>query len=135
MSCAESAACPCRRNKKLRVYLGLSVEFRVMQLGKEEVSNVAYGFKRSTIDQIKKNAVAYRHAVSRKEDAGPIEVKQGILNYHLAQDSYHDYLKHAYLLEVARANKETCRVRPQNFLWPSEKFFLQDRPQSVSRKK
>lgn len=111
----------------------LSVEFRVMQIGKEEISNVTYGFKRSAIDEIKKNAEACRSAVTRNEDAGPIEMKQNILNYHLAQDSYHEYLKHAYLLEVARSNKDACRVRPQYFLWPSERFFLQDRPQSTPK--
>jgi hypothetical protein len=114
----------------LRENPSLPVEFRVLQMGQNEVSSVAYGFKGAALADLKANADAYRNARSQNQDLAPIEMKQKLLSYHLAQDSYNEYLKHAYLLEVARTNSAACRVRPQYFLWPSDRFFVKDRPQS-----
>jgi hypothetical protein len=114
----------------LRENPNLPVEFRVIQMGPKEVSSVAYGFKGAALADIKAGADAYRTARAENQDLAPLDMKQKLLSYHLAQDSYNEYLKHAYLLEVARTNSAACRVRPQYFLWPSERFFVKDRPQS-----
>jgi hypothetical protein len=45
------------------------------------------------VDEIKKNAEAYRDAKAQNVDVKPIELKQSLLNYHLSQESYYDYLK------------------------------------------
>ncbi len=110
----------------------IAVEFRVMQVSRQNVSSVSYGFKRPVIEQIKKNAEAYRNAMAQQEDVAPIQLRQNILDYRLAQESYNEYLQHAYRLEVIRTDKEACAY-PQYFLWPSEKFFLHDRPQASDR--
>jgi hypothetical protein len=73
---------------------GLPVEFRVMQLGQESTV-VSYGFKGTAIGDLKKAALGYRNAVARKEDLAQAELKQNLLDYHLAQDSFTDYLQYA----------------------------------------
>jgi hypothetical protein len=107
---------------------GLPVGFRVLQLG-EASTIVSYGFKGTAVEEIKKVAMEYRSAVGRKEDVAPIEVRQGILDYHLAQDSFNDFLQHACPADLGRKDAEVCRTHPQYFLWPSDKFFLHYRPQ------
>jgi hypothetical protein len=106
----------------------LTVEFRVMQIG-AETTNVAYGFKGTALEQIKNIAQEYRNAVARHEDVATLEVRQGILDYHLAQDSFHEYLQHACPVDLTRKDAEVCRTLPEYFLWPSDKFFLHYRPE------
>jgi hypothetical protein len=106
----------------------LSIEFRVMQLGNETTS-VAYGFKGTALEDIKKAALEYRHAVALKADTSQIEMQQGILDYHLAIESFNDYLKYACPADLERGAEQSCRTHPQNFLWPSDRFFLHFRPQ------
>jgi hypothetical protein len=101
----------------------LAVDFRVLQLG-EESTIVSYGFKGAAVEAIKKLAMEHRNAAARKEDLAPIEVKQGILDYHLAQDSFNDYLQHACPADLSRKETQACRTHPQYFLWPSDRFFL-----------
>jgi hypothetical protein len=107
---------------------GLAVEFRVMQLGKESTV-VSYGFKGAAVEDIRKVALEYRDAVVLRADVAPIEVRQGLLDYHLAQDSFTDYLQHACPVDLARPDAEVCRTHPQYFLWPSDRFFIHYRPQ------
>lgn len=106
----------------------LTVEFRVVQIGKEPTI-VSYGFKRAAVDDIKKVAQKYRDAIARRADVAPIEVQQGVLDYHLAQDSFNDYLQHACPVDLARTDAEVCRTHPEYFLWPSDRFFLHYRPE------
>ena len=106
----------------------LAVEFRVMQLGKENTI-VSYGFKRAAIEDIKKAALEYRNAVALKADVSQIEMRQGLLDYHLAQDSSHDYLQYACPVDPARKNAGVCRTHPQYFTWPCDRFFIHYRPQ------
>jgi hypothetical protein len=106
----------------------LAVEFRVMQLG-EESTTVSYGFKGTTVDDIKKFALAYRNAVALDADVAQIEIKQDILDYHLAQDSFNDYLQHACPMDPASEGAALCRTHPQYFIWPSDRFFIHYRPQ------
>jgi hypothetical protein len=107
---------------------GLAVEFRVMQLGKESTV-VSYGFKGAAVEDIRKVAKEYRDAVVLRADVAPIEVRQGLLDYHLAQDSFNDYLQHACPVNLSRPDAEVCRTHPQYFLWPSDRFFIHYRPQ------
>jgi hypothetical protein len=107
---------------------GLAVEFRVMQLGKESAV-VSYGFKGAAVEDIRKVALEYRDAVVLRADVAPIEMRQGLLDYHLAQDSFNDYLQHACPVDLARPDAEVCRTHPQYFLWPSDRFFVHYRPQ------
>ena len=107
---------------------GLAVEFRVMQLG-EERTIVSYGFKGTAVDDIKKIALEYRQAVASKGDVAQIEMRQGLLDYHLAQDSFNDYLQHACPVDLDRKDPEVCRTHPQYFIWPSDRFFIHYRPQ------
>lgn len=106
----------------------LPVEFRVMQLGEEDTV-VSYGFKGTAVEDIKKVALEYRDAVAVRADVAPIELKQSLLDYHLAQDSFHDYLQYACPVDIARQDAEVCRTHPQYFLWPSDRFFVNYRPQ------
>jgi hypothetical protein len=106
----------------------LPVEFRVMQLGKEGTT-VSYGFKGTAVEDIKRLALEYRNAVALKTDVAQIEIKQNILDYHLAQDSFNDYLQHACPVDLARKDAEICRTHPQYFIWPSDRFFIHYRPQ------
>ena len=107
---------------------GLAVEFRVMQLGTERTI-VSYGFKGTAVDDIKKIALEYRQAVASKADVAQIEMRQGLLDYHLAQDSFNDYLQYACPVDLARKDAEVCTTHPQYFTWPSDRFFIHYRPQ------
>jgi hypothetical protein len=106
----------------------LPVEFRVMQLGKENTI-VSYGFKQPVVEEIMRIARDYRDAVVLQADVAQIELRQNLLDYHLAQDSFHDYLQHACPVDLARKNDDVCRTHPQYFTWPSERFFIYYRPQ------
>jgi hypothetical protein len=106
----------------------LTVEFRVMQVGRE-TTTVAYGFKGTAVAEIKKVALEYRDAFARRADVAPIELKRNLLDYHLAQDAFNDYLQYACPVDLARKDAEVCRTRPEYFLWPSDRFFVHYRPQ------
>lgn len=106
----------------------LEVEFRIVQLG-QPIIIVAYGFRAKAIEDLKKIAQEYRNAASLGQDVGAIEVRQGILDYHLAQDSFNEYLQHACPVDLNRKDAEVCRTHPEFFLWPSDRFFLHYRPQ------
>jgi hypothetical protein len=106
----------------------LAVEFRVMQLGRESTT-VSYGFKGTAIEDIKKVAREYRNAFALKADVAQIEMRQNLLNYHLAQDSFNDYLQYACPVDPSRKDAELCKTHPQYFIWPSDKFFIHYRPQ------
>lgn len=106
----------------------LAVEFRVVQLGAES-SIVSYGFKPKAVQDIKKVAVQYRDALAQKVDVSQIELSQKLLDYHLAQDSFNDYLQYACPVDLTRKNPEVCATHPQYFLWPSDRFFAHYRPQ------
>jgi hypothetical protein len=67
----------------------LTAEFRIIQPGKKGTI-VSYGFKRSTVDAIRNLALEYRGAVALKKDVAQIELRQELLDYHLAQDSFND---------------------------------------------
>jgi hypothetical protein len=108
--------------------LGLAVEFRVMQLGTESTV-VAYGFKGTAVEDIKNIALEYRNAVALGADVGQIEMRQNLLDYHLAQESFNDYLQYACPVDLARKDAEVCRTHPQYFVWPSDRFFVHNRPQ------
>ena len=104
------------------------VEFRVVQPGKESTS-VSYGFRGSAVEDIKKIALEYRKAVSLKTDVAQIGLRQNLLGYHLAKDSFIDYLQYACPVDLGRRGAEVCRTHPQYFIWPSERFFMHYRPQ------
>jgi hypothetical protein len=106
----------------------LPVEFRVMQLGRESTS-VSYGFKGRAVEDIKKMALEYRNAVALRADVAQIEMNQNLLDYHLAQDSFNDYLQYACPVDLSRKDAEVCRTHPQYFIWPSDRFFIHYRPQ------
>jgi hypothetical protein len=106
----------------------LAVEFRVMQIGQESTT-VSYGFKGSAMQEIRQIALEYRNALGLQADVGPIEMKQKLLDYHLAQDSFSDYLQYACPVDLARKDADVCRTHPKNFLWPSDRFFVHYRPQ------
>jgi hypothetical protein len=106
----------------------LPVEFRVMQLGKEDTV-VSYGFTGTALDNIKKVAREYESAVARQADVAQIEVRQNLLDHRLAQDAFADYLQYACPVDLARKDAEVCKTHPQYFLWPSDKFFIHYRPQ------
>jgi hypothetical protein len=106
----------------------LPVEFRVMQLGKEDTV-VSYGFTGTALDNIKKVAREYESAVARQADVAQIEVRQNLLDHRLAQDAFADYLQYACPVNLARKDAEVCKTHPQYFLWPSDKFFIHYRPQ------
>jgi hypothetical protein len=106
----------------------LTLEFRVIQLGKESAI-VSYGFKGTAAEDIKKIALEYRNAVALKADVAQIEMRQNLLDYHLAQDSFNDYLQYACPVDLGRKDAEVCRTHPQYFTWPSDRFFIHYRPQ------
>jgi hypothetical protein len=107
---------------------GLAAEFRVVQLSHESTI-VSYGFKESAIEDIKRYALEYRDSIARQADVAQIEMRQNILDYHLAQDSFNDYLQYACPVDLARKDAEVCRTHPEYFLWPSDRFFVHYRPQ------
>jgi hypothetical protein len=106
----------------------IAVEFRVMKPGQES-TNVAYGFRNSTIAEIKTLASDYRNAATRGKDTAPIIMKQKLQNYHLARESYNTYLQYACPIDLGRKEPEKCATHPQNFIWPNDRFFIQNRPQ------
>jgi hypothetical protein len=106
----------------------LAVEFRVVQLGKESTI-VSYGFKGTAVEDIKNIAREYRDAVGLKTDIMQIEMRQKLLDYHLAQESFNDYLQYACPVDLAREDAEVCRTHPEFFVWPSDRFFIHYRPQ------
>jgi hypothetical protein len=106
----------------------LATEFRVVQLGHERTI-VSYGFKGRAVEDIKKVALEYRNAIAHQLDVAQIEMRQNILDYHLAQDSYSEYLQYACPVDLARNDAEICRTHPQYFTWPSDRFFVHYRPQ------
>jgi hypothetical protein len=105
----------------------LSVEFRVVELS-QEATVVSYGFKGAAVEDIKKIAVEYRDATARQADVAPIEIRQAVLDYHLAQDAFNDYLQYACPVDLSREDPEVCRTHPEYFLWPSHRFFVHYRP-------
>jgi hypothetical protein len=105
----------------------LSIEFRVIQLG-DESAVVSYGFRGTALEEIRKVALEYRNAVAAKADVAPIDVKQNILDYHLARESFSDYLEYACPVDLTRKDAEVCRTHPQYFIWPSDRFFVHYRP-------
>ena len=106
----------------------LAVAFRVMQLGRENTT-VSYGFKGTAVEDIKKVAREYRNAVALKADVAQIEIRQNLLDYRLAQESFNDYLEYACPVDLARKDAEVCRTHPQYFIWPSDRVFIHYRPQ------
>jgi hypothetical protein len=106
----------------------LRVDFRIIQPGKEDTI-VSYGFKRNVVDDIRNLALEYRSAVALKKDVAQIEMRQQLLDYHLAQDSFNDYLRYVCSVDPARKDPGICRTHPQYFIWPSDRFFIHYRPQ------
>ena len=106
----------------------LGVEFRVIQLGNESTI-VSYGFKGTAVEDIKNVALEYRNAVALKADVAQIEMRQSLLDYHLAQDSFNDYLQYVCPVDLSRKEGEVCRTHPQYFIWPSDRFLIHYRPQ------
>jgi hypothetical protein len=106
----------------------LAVEFRVVQLGHESTI-VSYGFKGTAVEEIKRTALEYRNGRASGADVGQIEMRQNLLDYHLAQDSFNDYLQHACPADLAREDAEVCTTHPRYFIWPSDRFFVHYRPQ------
>ena len=106
---------------------GLTVDFRVIQLDKD-VTTVAYGFKGTAIEEVKKVALGYRSAVDQSDRAA-IELERDRLDVQLAQECFHDYLQFACPVDLSRRDADVCRTHPQYFLWPSERFFIHYRPQ------
>jgi hypothetical protein len=90
---------------------------------------VAYGFKAAALEDIKKLALEYRDALAHKADVAQIEMKQSLLDYHLARDSFNDYLQYACPVDLARKDAEVCKTHPEYFIWPSDRFYLHFRPQ------
>ena len=106
----------------------LPVEFRVIRPGNENAI-VSYGFKPSAVEDLRKIAREYRDALALHADVAQIERKQSLLDYHLAQESFNDYLQYACPVDLSRRDAEICRTHPQYFTWPSERFFIHYRPQ------
>jgi hypothetical protein len=106
----------------------LAVEFRVVQTGRENTV-VSYGFKGTGVEDIKRIAMEYRNAFDFKTDLAQIEVKQSVLDYHLAQESFNDYLQYACPLDPNGNDVRICTTQPQYFIWPSDRFFVHNRPQ------
>jgi hypothetical protein len=106
----------------------LPIEFRVVQPGNPGTI-VSYGFKKAAVENIQELAKSYQHAVASKSDLAPVLRDRDLLNYHLAQDSFHEYLQHACPVDLSRGDAEVCRTHPEYFIWPSDKFFVHYRPQ------
>jgi hypothetical protein len=107
---------------------GQAVDFRVLQLGKEDTV-VSYGFKGTALADIQRLALEYRGAAAVKaDDVAGIEMRRGLLDSQLADESFNDYLQYACPVDLARHDAEVCRTHPQYFIWPSDRFFIHDRP-------
>jgi hypothetical protein len=105
----------------------LEVDFRVLQLGKEDTV-VSYGFKGTALADLQRLAGEYRAAAAVKADVAPIEMRRNLLDARLADEGFTDYLQHACPVDLARRDAEVCRTHPQYFIWPSERFFIRNRP-------
>jgi hypothetical protein len=90
---------------------------------------VSYGFKGTALEEIKDLAMAYQKAVAGPSATSQIEMRQNVLDYHLAQESYADYLQYVCPVDLGREDAELCRTHPQYFIWPSDRFFIHNRPQ------
>lgn len=106
----------------------LAVEFRVVQPGNQGTI-VSYGFKKPAIAEIKKLALEYRSAIARASDLARAVRSRDLLDYHLAQDSFGEYLQHVCPVDLSRSDADVCRTHPEYFIWPSERFFVQYRRQ------
>jgi hypothetical protein len=104
----------------------LPVEFRVMQPG-DQGTIVSYGFKKPAIAEIKKLALEYRSAIALTTDPAAVMRSRDLLDYHLARDSFDEYLQYACPVDLTRSDAEVCRTHPEYFIWPSKKFFIQYR--------
>ncbi len=133
---AEAAMFPSRDDFAVAAFLSFlvyrsdpnrSVDFRVVELGKEDTV-VSYGFKGSALADIQKLAVAYRAAAAVDAAVTGIERRRDLLDARLADESFIDYLQHACPVDLARDDAEVCRTHPRYFIWPSDRFFIHDRP-------
>jgi hypothetical protein len=98
----------------------LPVEFRILQPG-EKSTIVSYGFKGTALDDIKK--------LARNQDVAQLEARQKLLADRLAEDSFSEYLRHICPADMGGKNAGGCTTLPQYFIWPSDRFFVHDRPQ------
>jgi hypothetical protein len=93
----------------------LPIDFRIVQLGEEEDTVVSYGFKGTALEDIKEASLESRNAAA--------------LSSHLAQEAFSDYLQYVCPMDQARTDGDECRTHPEYFLWPSDRFFVDHRPQ------
>ena len=133
---AEAAMFPSHDDFAVAVFLSfmvsredpsLAVDFRVVELGKEDAV-VSYGFKGAALADIQRLAAEYRAAAAIKADVAGIERRRDLLDAQLADESFNDYLQYACPVDLARHDVEVCRTHPQYFIWPSDRFFVHDRP-------
>jgi hypothetical protein len=89
---------------------------------------VSYGFKGAALSDIRALAREYRDAGAAKGNVAEIETRRGLLDSRLADESFIEYLQHACPVDLARRDAEVCRTHPQRFIWPSDRFFIHDRP-------
>src|SRR5215510_890399 len=93
---------------------GRTVEFRVVQLDGEQETVVSYGFKGTALADIKEMALEHRSV-------------QDLLDAHLAEEAFRDYLQYVCPVDPAGTETHTCRTHPEHFLWPSDRFFIHHR--------
>jgi hypothetical protein len=98
----------------------LHVDFRIVQLGEKEDTVVSYGFRGSALEDIKEVAREYSNAAARQPE---------ILSSRLAREAFSEYLQYACPVGQAGFSGDVCRTHPEYFLWPSERFFVDYRPQ------
>jgi hypothetical protein len=96
----------------------LHIDFRIVQLGEEEDTVVAYGFKRAALEDIKEVALEDRDAAAGQ-----------VLSLRLAHEAFSDYLQYVCPVDQAGTDADVCRTHPEYFLWPSDRFFVHHRPQ------
>jgi hypothetical protein len=89
-----------------------------VQLGEAEDTVVAYGFRSTALEEIKKVALEYHDAAAGQ-----------ILSSRLAQEAFSDYLQYVCPVDEAGSDGQVCRTHPEYFLWPSDRFFVHHRPQ------
>jgi hypothetical protein len=105
---------------------GLAVEFRVVQLDGEQETVVSYGFKGTALADIRRMALEHRSVAARHGDVSLIEAEQDLLDAHLAEEAFIDYLQHVCPVDPAGTEAE-CKTHPEYFLWPSDRFFIHHR--------
>ena len=105
----------------------LAVQFRIAQLGGEQETFVAYGFKGSALSEIKALAFEYSAATTRRDNVASIEAKQHRVVAQLAREASTDYLAHVCPPEPTATDAAACRTHPEYFLWPSDRFFIHHR--------